>query len=386
MLFAALLAVGFTTAQAQETTTKEAFNPHWYVQGQLGGQYTTGETAFKNLLSPNGQVAVGYQFNSIWGARLNVNAWQSKGGSDLNVIVGANSVKLDPKWKWNYVAPAVNVTMDVTNLIGGFNPNRVVSFGILAGLGANVGFNNDEAAEAKDMVRNHVVYTDIPVEKRPAVMSYLWEGTKVRMMGQVGANLDFKVSKRVKVGAEFNFNFLSDHYNSKDAHGKLDHYYNLLAGVRIALGKTTKTETVVLPNTNAVAHVVEKIVEKEVVKAIHDTVYVEKKDVREPLRRDIFFLIRGSVIDKDEMKKVEEVVAYMQKYPDAKVSVTGYADKGTGNAQINVGYSKKRANVVVNALKNRGIAANRIVVDAKGDAEQPYEKNDMNRVTICIAD
>lgn len=390
MLFAALLAVGFTTAQAQETTTKEVFNPHWYVQGQLGGQYTTGETAFKNLLSPNGQVAVGYQFNSIWGARLNVNAWQSKGGSDLNVTVGANSVELNPRWKWNYVAPAVNVTMDVTNLIGGFNPNRLVSFGVLAGLGANIGFNNDEAAEARDMVRNHVIYGSIPVTDRPAVMSYLWDGTKTRMMGQVGANIDFKVSKRVKVGAEFNFNFLSDHYNSKNARGKLDHYYNLLAGVRVDLGKISKIETVVLPNinpnTDAVAHTVEKIVEKEVVKVVHDTVYVEKKDVREPLRRDIFFLIRGSVIDKDEMKKVDEVVAYMQKYTDAKVTVTGYADKGTGNTQLNIGYSKKRADVVANTLKKRGIAASRIIVEAKGDTDQPYEKNDMNRVTICIAE
>lgn len=386
MLFAALLSVGFTTVQAQETTTKEVFNPHWYVQGQLGGQYTTGETAFKNLLSPNGQVAVGYQFNSIWGARLNVNAWQSKGGSDLNISVGNKSVEVNPRWKWNYVAPAVDVTLDVTNLIGGFNPNRLVSFGLLAGLGANIGFNNDEAAAAQLEVQNNAIYGTIPAVDKPAVMSYLWDGTKTRMMGQVGANLDFKVSKRVKVGAEFNFNFLSDRYNSKNARGQFDHYYNLLAGVRIALGKTTKSENVTVPATGV--RTVEKIVEKEVMKVVHDTVYVEKekKEVREPLRRDIFFLIRGSVIDKDEMKKVDEVVAYMQKYPDAKVTVTGYADKGTGNTQLNIGYSKKRADVVANTLKKRGIAASRIIVEAKGDTDQPYEKNDMNRVTICIAE
>lgn len=394
MLLAALLAVGCGSAQAQEVSSQEVFLPHWYLQGQVGGQYTTGETAFKNLVSPNGQIAVGYQINPIWGLRLNVNAWQSKGGSDLHSSytydgVTYNSLESHPRWKWNYVAPAVNATLDLTNLIGGYKPSRVVSVGLLAGIGANVGFNNDEAATAKaqvisDMKLNPTILIEGKYE--PAAMTYLWDGTKVRMMGQVGANIDFKVSKRVKLGIEGNFNFLSDHYNSKDATGKCDHYYNILAGVRVDLGKLSETKAVaaavVAPSTKAV----ERIVEKEVIKVVHDTVYVNKQEVREPLRRDIFFLIRGSVIDNNEMKKVDEVVAYMQKYPDAKVTVTGYADKGTGNTKLNIGYSKKRADIVANTLKSRGIAANRIIVDAKGDTEQPYAENDKNRVSICIAE
>lgn len=393
MLFAALLATGCMSAQAQGNSTKEAFHPHWFLQGQVGGQYTTGETDFKDLVSPNAQIAVGYQFNSLWGLRLSANAWQSKGGSDLrlkeyitDVMTGQTTViphELNPRWKWNYVAPALDATLDVTNLIAGYNPKRVVSFGVLAGIGANVGFNNDEAYDAKQLILPFV--ENVSNTQKPDVMDYYWDGSKVRPMGRVGANLDFKVSKRVKLGLEANFNFLSDKYNSKKSNkSHFDHYYNLLAGVRVDLGKISDTKTIVAPEPTVVERVVERT------KVVHDTVYVDRvktvAEVREPLRRDIFFLIRGSVIDKEEMKKVDEVVAYLNKYPDAKVTVTGYADKGTGNTRLNIGYSKKRADVVANTLKSRGVAENRIIVDAKGDTEQPYAENDRNRVTICIAE
>lgn len=391
LLFAALLASGCMSAQAQRNSTKEVFHPHWFLQGQVGGQYTTGETDFKNLVSPNAQIAVGYQFNSLWGLRLSANAWQGKAGSDLRLkkyefdpngnVSSITPYELHPRWKWNYIAPTLDATLDVTNLIGGFNPKRIVSFGVLAGVGANVGFNNDEAYDAKQLILPFV--ENVSNTQKPDVMDYYWDGTKVRPVGRVGANLDFKVSKRVKLGLEANFNFMSDRYNSKKSNkSHFDHYYNLLAGVRVDLGKISEDKPVVAPEPQ----VIERIVEKT--KVVHDTVYVDRPvpEVREPLRRDIFFLIRGSVIDNEEMKKVDEVIAYLNKYPDAKVTVTGYADKGTGNTKLNIGYSKKRADVVANTLKSRGIAESRIIVDAKGDTEQPYAENDKNRVTICVAE
>jgi outer membrane protein OmpA-like peptidoglycan-associated protein len=87
------------------------------------------------------------------------------------------------------------------------------------------------------------------------------------------------------------------------------------------------------------------------------------------------------------MAKVEDVVAYLNKYPEARVAVTGYADRRTGNPKINVGYAEKRAQVIANLLTGRfGISPTRVIVDSKGDTVQPYEQNDLNRVTICIAE
>ena len=50
----------------------------------------------------------------------------------------------------------------------------------------------------------------------------------------------------------------------------------------------------------------------------------------------------------------------MNKYPQAKVQVDGYADAGTGNDQINDRLAAQRADVVVKALQAKGIAADRI--------------------------
>ena len=62
----------------------------------------------------------------------------------------------------------------------------------------------------------------------------------------------------------------------------------------------------------------------------------------------------------------------MEKNPAAKVNVTGYADKETGNPVINLKLSEARAKNVAEALKAKGISSDRIAIDFKGDTVQPY--------------
>ena len=80
-----------------------------------------------------------------------------------------------------------------------------------------------------------------------------------------------------------------------------------------------------------------------------------------------------------------EIEAFMKENENTKVSICGYADKKTGNANINLRLSEKRAEAVAAALKEKGIAENRIEMNYKGDTEQPFSVNEENRVTICIA-
>ena len=75
----------------------------------------------------------------------------------------------------------------------------------------------------------------------------------------------------------------------------------------------------------------------------------------------------------------------MKKYPETKVTLSGYADKGTGNAKINNRLSEGRVNYVANLLRQEyGIDAERIFTEFKGDTVQPFADNDSNRVTICL--
>ena len=56
------------------------FKKHFYLDIQGGGQYTLGEAKFKDLLSPNIQGAIGYQFSPVFGLRAQMNGLWSKGG------------------------------------------------------------------------------------------------------------------------------------------------------------------------------------------------------------------------------------------------------------------------------------------------------------------
>ncbi len=105
----------------------------------------------------------------------------------------------------------------------------------------------------------------------------------------------------------------------------------------------------------------------------------------QPLKEDIFFTINSSKISEKESVKINELIEYLKANPEAKVSITGYADKGTGNATYNMKLSKFRAQSVADALRKGGIDTLRISVDAEGDTEQPFRENDMNRVAIAIA-
>jgi len=354
------------SAQQQEAKTVEVFKPHWYVQGQFGMQHTLGEVGFGSLVSPNAQIAFGYEFNPVVGIRLDVNAWKSKGGSEI--------FNKEYKWAWNYIAPTLDVTANLSNLFCGYKYNRPINIYAFVGAGINIAWKNDQAWNVWGEL-NSTVLPDCP-----EYMEYLWSGTKSRFVAQFGLLADVRINDAFSVNFELNANPTSDRYNSKKA-GNADWYFNGLVGLRYNFGATHTTK------------VLEPCCKPVVEQPKPDTVFVQQpapvveQPKREPLRRDIYFLIRGSQISAQEMAKVVEVADYLKKYPESRVSITGYADRGTGNPRINMGYSQKRAEAVANALQNQfGISPSRMTVSAKGDTEQPYTDQPLNRVTICIAE
>ena len=364
------------SAQEQKGTTEYVFEPHWYVQIQGGAQYTTGETDFGKLISPNVQAAVGYNFSKALGARLAINAWQGKGGFDKDKF-DLTTIGIDKQdYKFTYFAPSIDLTFNLSNIIAGFNPNRKFEFGAFIGGGVNFRSKCDDAAniDAKWKVK-YATDETMPANK----WTPMYENkSAVLPFAQAGLTADYKVSDKVSIGAEFNANILGDKFNFKNA-GNPDSYFNLLLGAKIALGQTYSTKFIPAPEPEIkyVEKIVEKIVEVPAEPAV---------TAAEPLRRDIFFQINKTVIRDSEAQKVQDIVAYMNQNPTSKVMITGYADAGTGNDRINDRLAAGRADAVVKALKDAGIAESRISFDSKGARVQPFEDNDSNRVSICIAE
>ena len=331
MFFAAALMMISASAMAQATYeaadgTKYEFQKHAFLNLEGGAQYTLGEAKFDKLLSPNVQLGLGYQFSPVFGARIQANAWQSKGGwNGYQATTGDAPYTADYKYK--YVAPGLDLMFNLSNL---------------------------------------------------------WDGTKVNPFARGGLEAAFKLSDKVALTVEGNANFLSDKYNSKKHYGgklKGDWYFNALLGLKINLGKTYNK---ILPPPPAPEPEPQPVVEPEPVPAPAPAPVVEKV---EPLRRDVFFIINKTNIQESEAQKVKDIANYMQKNPNSKVVVTGYADAGTGNDKINDRLAAGRADAVVKSLVNDyGIAESRISYDSKGSRVQPFAENDLNRVTICIAE
>ena len=382
MIMSLLLFLGVLSASAQaeqKGTTEYVFQPHWYLMLQGGGQYTLGEGSFSDLFSPNAQVALGYNFTKVVGLRLSVNAWQSKGVIKLDDTDMTPAQQFEGKWKWNYVAPSLELMFNLSNIVCNYNPTRLLNVYAFVGGGANIAWKNDEAHDVEAQIAAYQNTNPNLLYDGKQNMRYLWDGSKVNIFGKGGLIFDFRVSDKVSINIEGNANILTDKYNSKKA-GNADWYFNALAGVKINLGKTYTTKFTPAPEPEV------RYVEKVVEKIVEVPAKVEVKPI-EKIRRDIFFTINSFKVRDTEQEKIKDIADYLQAHPNAKVEVTGYADAGTGNNRINDRLAKQRADVVVKALMNQyNISADRITFDSKGSRVQPFAENDLNRVTICIAE
>ena len=358
-LLIAILTVSSTVAFAQEQRQikeegKTVFKPHWFMQVQAGAAHTVGEADFTDLISPAATVNVGYKFAPAFGARLGVSGWQAKAGW----------VTPSQTYQYKYLQGNLDLMADLSTLFCGFNPKRVFNGYIFGGVGLNHAFDNDEANA---------------LDTRSHELEYLWQDKQNLIAGRMGLGCDLRLNDRLAINIEGNANVLSDKFNSKKA-GNCDWQFNVLVGLNIKLGKSYK-------KTAPVYYEPEPIVEQPKPQPVVKQPEPEPVAVVvEPMKQNIFFALNSALLQKDQQSKIDAMVAYMEKYPASKVAITGYADKETGNPRINMTLSEKRAKIVADALKDKGIAPDRIVTDFKGDTVQPFRVPEENRVSVCIAE
>ena len=376
-LLIAILTVGSTVAFAQEQRQikeegKTVFKPHWFMQVQAGAAHTVGEADFTDLISPAAAVNVGYKFAPAFGARLGVSGWQAKAGW----------VTPSQTYQYKYLQGNLDLMADLSTLFCGFNPKRVFNGYIFGGVGLNHAFDNDEANA---------------LDTRSHELEYLWQDKQNLIAGRMGLGCDLRLNDRLAINIEGNANALSDKFNSKKA-GNCDWQFNVLVGLNIKLGKSYKKTAPVYyepepiveqPKPQPVVKQPEPepvAVEQPKTTPVIEKEQPEKEAVIEPMKKSIFFALNSAKIQDDQMIKISSLIEYLEKHPAAKVTVTGYADADTGNSRINGELSKKRANNVAEILKAKGVAADRITVDYKGDTVQPYTTPEENRVSICVAE
>ena len=83
--------------------------------------------------------------------------------------------------------------------------------------------------------------------------------------------------------------------------------------------------------------------------------------------------------------KLGRIAQILAEYPQATISVTGYADSATGTPAINSELAAKRAAVVAAKLRDEGIDPNRIsYTSEEGDWNKSASPEANRRVTVRI--
>jgi OOP family OmpA-OmpF porin len=359
LALAALLA-GSTFANAQETEnyyTKKATD-NIFVGFGVGGMSVF--NGGMNTPTLNFNIQLGKYITPTWGVRAEISGlWQSLDDQENGWFVsGSNNYHRYCKMFGELNFDAM---LNVTNWIGGYNPDRAIDFYLFAGPTMN-------------LASKGTVFTGETSGNNEAI----WEGAsgcKVRIGATAGLGLAYNVSDKWAINLEGRFGVTPSIFGDASDCRKAEATGRLTLGAAYTFGgkKFAKVSD----------RVVEKVVEKEVIKEVPVEVIKEViKEMPGKASAAIFFKIGKAVISPEGMVNVKLMAKVMKENPSTKYQVAGFADKGTGSVKTNQTLSEKRAQAVFDALVAEGIAPERLEKVGMGGTDPMFEKAYLNRVVI----
>lgn len=380
-----IMLMGFVfIANSQQVlkTNTEPFRPGWNIGVNGGINFYMAEG--NNFLNPNqgsyfslkdntgliGRLSLGYDFTKVIGLRgfvgLAGHVWPD--------------ILFDPPLiqRFNAQNATIDLMVNLSNMWDGYDPNRLIDISAFGGVGV-----------AHRNISNFSTEIYSPI-------------------GRVGFQGDIRLTNKLDLNVIAETNFVSDNYNDYIVSVPFDIYTAVTVGLTYRLAKEKdkqspvqgdyqelQPKTELADKTVPVEPIAEPVAEPEQV-AIQDPQPVEPVEVVAPktetasvdqqatdLWVNIFYTINKKDIVKPRQKdQIAKVVDYLARYPEAKITVSGYADRGTGTAAINNTISKQRAENVTELLKTQyDIPADRIKTVWYGSRRQLFKQNDMNRLT-----
>lgn len=360
IVIAALFAV--STATAQEDT-RDVLKSYSFVEAQGGLQLTATDAPMSKLFTPTAGLNIGHYAFPYLGFRLHVNGMQAKSGFS----------ETEQYYKWKYITTSLDFLVNLTNFFSK-NPQHLLNIIFVGGFGLNYAWDNQELENL-----------NIPYDKAP----FAWKDNRFSHHLRAGLRLETDVTKTIGLSLELDANSLCDRFNSKTNNAN-DWMFTAMLGVSYRFGKRfAKPTPIIVP-------AMQDVVEDYSANMAPATFAVaEKKPEPQPkpepetllktekLHETIFYAICMSDPEDVGKGQLQKVANFMEQHKDAKIQIVGYADKGTGNPQINMKYAELRAIGCKDALvKSYGCNPENILIYSKGDTVQPFDENDKNRCVI----
>lgn len=377
-LFIALAFAGISLssmAQDADPTLKysvatNSFWSNWFIQvgadwnawysGQEHGQDLATSPFKKFRSNPGVSVAVGKWFTPGIGLRTKLSGIWGKNVTDDNNDGNGNKY-----WTLNE-----HVLFNLSNMLCGYNPNRVWNFIPFAGAGVTRSMSYNTYA-----------------------MNY-----------SLGILNTFRVSKKVGINFELGWDRLEgdadgcDYSNGNRGWDSHDNKLYAEVGLTYNLGKASWDKT---PDVDAI-----KALSQSQIDALNaqlndanaenarlKKLLAEKKE--EPTNSvkefanspvSVFFNInKYKIASRKDLVNVKEMAKYA-KENDANILVTGYADSATGKPAYNQKLSEKRANTVADEIVKMGVSRDKITTEAKGGVNDLSPISYNRRATVQIKD
>ena len=338
---------------------QESNYPHAFIGVQGGVMRAYNGEGIDRKWSPMAALNIGYNFTQVFGLRLQANGstWKAElpGGDEYKSKIG-------------------NIDLDMMfNLSNVFFPNRNNLVNVIAIAGAP--FN---LAVPHSWVDNYAY-------------SISEGGDRWNTAWKVGGQLDFNIAKHWGFNLEAGTNYVRQ--KNEGLHDNNKWWPYAMAGITYKFGfKKAKKAAPVAP---VVAEPVQEPKaepapqpKREEPKPAPQPKKEEPKPVVKPAKvaENIFFELAKSDVKDVQNSKIDAIVKFANENPNAKISLVGYADKGTGTTAINKRLSDQRVKNVKDILVKKGIKASRISTESKGDTVQPFANNDDNRVVIVVGE
>jgi len=339
------------TPEMKYSVATNSFWSNWFIQANVAGTafYSSQENnlnlsnsplkGFRNNLGAS--VAIGKWFTPGLGLRTKVNGvWgRTVNGDDKK----ANANKY---WQANE-----QVLFNLSNMLCGYNPNRVWNF--IPYLGGGIGRN----------------------------MTY----NSYAMGLQAGLLNEFRLSRKFALNLDLSFGLHEPDFDgngianaSSRSPKSKDRDLNLEIGLTYNLGKATWNKVPDVDAINALhqsqldalnAQLADANAENDRLNNLiknHKCPEAKTVTVKEVAMApvSVFFNIGKSKIAS--RKDLQNVKAMTEANKDGKFVVTGYADSKTGSASYNQKLSQKRADAVANELVKMGVSRDNIEIVAKG--------------------
>lgn len=317
-------------------------------------------------VSVGGMASLSKEFTHIWGYRGTLGFYGNKGR--------ANDWYKDVYNDYSFQSTELfaDMTFDFTDCVNPFNSGKF-NLKVFAGVGGAYSFGFPS--------KNHFEGTADPTNYVDDVDNSFHYGMRA------GLTAAWKLKGGLKIGAQYVFNLFDDRFNGIKANWVFDCRQDLQVGLTYTFPIAKSIIKAVIPTPEPVAQPEPTPAPAPVVvpapQPAKEEPFKLTQSMIDELTVVLHFAIRESdVLDKHK-EKVEKLVNFVREHKTTKITVKGYADKGTGNAKLNIGYSKNRSDkTTAELIKKYNLRPDQIEATYYGDTVQPFAENDLNRCAI----